>query len=547
MSHTHHHGHHHGHVHRHGPNGEWHSHDHGDRPHHHEPGDHAIGRLSPTRLWTPKVHRIGRRGFLTELGRKSFALAIVGLGAAACSGDDDTATAPDPTSAPDPTATTAPDPTATAAPEEAEQEPMADEAIEALRWSQVSLGFVSAYVLVRGSEAAVVDTGNPGSADDIGSALQTLGVGWDEVRHVILTHSHGDHVGGLSEVLGEAPTAITYAGEGDIDAIRAPNPLTAVGDGDEVLGLQVIETPGHTPGSISVLDTGIGLLVAGDALNTDDAGTVVTGPNPRFTPDMDTANESVAKLASSSSRVWRSATATPSSRVPTTRSSTSRSAERWVVRLIDGRRVSRLTVVGRRLGYTGASDQPHRPDLGQPPLASTRVLAHQLGSDAPPHRGARPDLVISTGDMVIDDPDEADTRAFARAQFDRLPCPWLVVPGNHDVGDGPPTPWQDQPVTEERVRAFIDTWGMDRFVHDIEGWRLVGINGLLLGSGLAAMETAQDQWLEQALGSAGGRRLAVFAHKPLYNHHPTEPDTIMNTPGAAVAAPWSSSDATASN
>ena len=302
MSHTHHHGH----VHRHGPDGEWHSHAHGGHDHHHHgPEAHAVGRLSPGRLWTPKVHRIGRRGFLTQLGRKTFALAVVGLGAAACSGDDDDAAAvPDPTTASDPT-TPPPDPTATPAPddepapaEEPDEEPTTPaEQAEALRWSQVSLGFVSAYVLVRGAEAAVVDTGNPGSSDDIGAALQTLGVGWSEVRHVILTHSHGDHVGGLDGVLAEAPTAMTYAGAGDIDAIRAPNPLTAVGDGDEVLGLQVIETPGHTPGSISVLDTGIGLLVAGDALNTDDAGTTVTGPNPSFTPDMGTANESVAKLA----------------------------------------------------------------------------------------------------------------------------------------------------------------------------------------------------------------------------------------------------------
>ena len=266
-------------------------------------GGHHVGRLSATGLWTPRVHRIGRRGFLTELGRRSFALAIVGVGVAACAGDDDdVAGAPDPTAA-EPTATPPPEPTPAPASPEAEATPteqgeeQAPAAQAALRWSQVSLGFVSAYVLVRGSEAAVVDTGTPGSAADIGAALQTLGVGWDEVRHVILTHSHGDHVGGLGEVLGEAPTAMTYAGEGDIDAISSPNPLTAVGDGDEVLGLEVIETPGHTPGSISVLDTGIGLLVAGDALNTDAAGTTVTGPNPDFSSDMVTANASVAKLA----------------------------------------------------------------------------------------------------------------------------------------------------------------------------------------------------------------------------------------------------------
>ena len=152
------------------------------------------------------------------------------------------------------------------------------------------------------------------------------------------------------------------------------------------------------------------------------------------------------------------------------------------------------------------------------------------------HIGAlAPDLVISTGDMVIDDPDEADTRAFARERFDRLPCPWLVVPGNHDVGDGPPTPWQDQPVTAERVEAFVDTWGMDRFVHDIDGWRLVGINGLLLGSGLDALEQNQDEWLEDTLAGADGRRLAIFAHKPFYTERPDEPDTIMNVPIAARA------------
>ena len=150
------------------------------------------------------------------------------------------------------------------------------------------------------------------------------------------------------------------------------------------------------------------------------------------------------------------------------------------------------------------------------------------------HIGAlAPDLVISTGDLVIDDPDEADTRAFARARFDRLPCPWLVVPGNHDVGDGPPTPWQDQPVTAARVEAFVDTWGMDRFVHDIDGWRLVGINGLLLGSGVHHLETEQDDWLEETLAGADGRRIALFAHKPFFITTPDEADTIMNVPGSA--------------
>ena len=40
-------------------------------------------------------------------------------------------------------------------------------------------------------------------------------------------------------------------------------------DGDDVFGLTIVTTPGHTPGSISVLDKASGLLVAGDAMGTN--------------------------------------------------------------------------------------------------------------------------------------------------------------------------------------------------------------------------------------------------------------------------------------
>ena len=69
-----------------------------------------------------------------------------------------------------------------------------------------------------------------------------------------------------------------------------------MGDGDQVFGLDIIETPGHTPGHISVLDSVGGIFVAGDAINGANGG--VIGPNERFTPDMDLANQSVAKIAS---------------------------------------------------------------------------------------------------------------------------------------------------------------------------------------------------------------------------------------------------------
>src|SRR5918996_2167723 len=87
---------------------------------------------------------------------------------------------------------------------------------EALR---VNLGFVNAYVLIRGKEAAVVDTGTPNNATKIADVVRTAGLGWDAVRHVILTHYHPDHAGSATDVAGLAPRATFWAGAPDIPQI----------------------------------------------------------------------------------------------------------------------------------------------------------------------------------------------------------------------------------------------------------------------------------------------------------------------------------------
>ena len=71
--------------------------------------------------------------------------------------------------------------------------------------------------------------------------------------------------------------------------------MRPVTDDEEVFGLQVIDTPGHTPGHIAVFDTGSRVLVAGDALTSTIDG--LLGPMSEFTVDMPKAEESVRKLA----------------------------------------------------------------------------------------------------------------------------------------------------------------------------------------------------------------------------------------------------------
>lgn len=225
---------------------------------------------------------ISRRGFLYDLGKGTLALAVLGLAACTEAGDSSGSGS---TSA-EPEATTTP------RPQTGRSNPPSN---AGSAWERVNFGFVSAYIVVRDGEAAVVDTGVEDGEAAIEAGLTSLGVDWTAVGHVIITHRHGDHQGSLPAVLGLAADATGYAGAGDLAAITSPRPLVSVGDGDTVFDLEIIETPGHTPGHICVLSADAGLLIAGDALNGDGAG--VIGANPQFTSDMAVANLSVKKLA----------------------------------------------------------------------------------------------------------------------------------------------------------------------------------------------------------------------------------------------------------
>lgn len=134
-----------------------------------------------------------------------------------------------------------------------------------------------------------------------------------------------------------------------------------------------------------------------------------------------------------------------------------------------------------------------------------------------------PDLVVNTGDLAVDGPDHDDDLAYAAELHARIPVPWLAIPGNHDIGDNPDPgrPAPKQPVTEAAIARFRGLFGDDRFVHDCDGWRLVGLNSLLFNSGLDA-EAGQWTFLEDALASAGDRRAALFLHKPLFAADPAE-------------------------
>jgi 3',5'-cyclic AMP phosphodiesterase CpdA len=133
----------------------------------------------------------------------------------------------------------------------------------------------------------------------------------------------------------------------------------------------------------------------------------------------------------------------------------------------------------------------------------------------------RPDLVIHTGDVTVDGAAIEDDLSHASGLMRELGVRSLAVPGNHDVGDAV---HPRQPVTGERLARWRRYFGPDRWIEDVAGWRLVGIDAMLLGSG-EAEEAEQTAWLAAMMVEAGDRPTAWFLHKPLFLDDPAEDDT----------------------
>ena len=137
----------------------------------------------------------------------------------------------------------------------------------------------------------------------------------------------------------------------------------------------------------------------------------------------------------------------------------------------------------------------------------------------------RPDLVVNSGDLAWDAPTNPDDFEFARELHDALASPCRPLPGNHDVGDNPTKlgPAPAAPVTEQSLQAFRSRFGEDRWRFEAAGWCFVGLNSMVMNTGLAS-EAEQFDWLASQLSGAGGRPVALFLHKPLFLNAPDDPE-----------------------
>jgi glyoxylase-like metal-dependent hydrolase (beta-lactamase superfamily II) len=179
-----------------------------------------------------------------------------------------------------------------------------------------------AYLLRRGADAVLVDTGIAGQGDAVAAALADWGLTRKALTHVLLTHWHPDHAGSAAE-LGAWPNTQIWAHRSEASVLRGdsegtwpsltpaeeqlyaqiadtiPNAAPVrvdreLADGDhlEDLGARVIHTPGHTDGSIAFHFQDAGILFTGDVATAYD-GQVILGP---FSTDRSAAKQSFRKF-----------------------------------------------------------------------------------------------------------------------------------------------------------------------------------------------------------------------------------------------------------
>jgi len=139
------------------------------------------------------------------------------------------------------------------------------------------------YVIL-GEEIILIDTGRPGQGKGILNDLKSMDIEPHDVKHILITHHDVDHIGGLA-FLQQATGAKIWASKEDIPYIYGEKSRPGIkklisvimrikkpenidhypGDG-KIGDIEVISTPGHTPGHVCLLYKDV--LFIGDLFRT---------------------------------------------------------------------------------------------------------------------------------------------------------------------------------------------------------------------------------------------------------------------------------------
>ena len=161
-------------------------------------------------------------------------------------------------------------------------------------------GIVKAFILYDEQSTVLIDAGfNEADTDRIVEKLRKIGREPSDLTMCILTHYHGDHVGGLPKLRSIASFPVVSHAD-DVEKIESSFDVKVdrtVADGEElpeVGGLRIIHMPGHSPGSIAIYNQWTKSLAVGDTIVS--AGEHLVVSPPFLCSDSAQAVESVRRL-----------------------------------------------------------------------------------------------------------------------------------------------------------------------------------------------------------------------------------------------------------
>ena len=192
----------------------------------------------------------------------------------------------------------------------------------------LNLGLANVYLLEGRGGLALIDAGGQGALRTLQQQLRGTRFRPSDISHLLVTHGHFDHVGGLAEIQAETGATVwahpldapIIRGDAPVirpeprllgrfdrwvgQLIKGPQPPAPVhrelGSGEDLselrAGLEVVHLPGHSAGQVGFWLPEARLLLGGDVL-THFVPWQLTLPLAAYTADMAEAKRSVLKVA----------------------------------------------------------------------------------------------------------------------------------------------------------------------------------------------------------------------------------------------------------
>ncbi len=158
------------------------------------------------------------------------------------------------------------------------------------------------YILSCEGGLILIDVGfTPVCIRNIEKELIAMGKAWDDIKLILITHAHGDHIANLPKILDLTGRPEVMLGEGDTEMLREETGVDAdmgfeQGDAiDACGGIEMINVPGHSDGNLTFYLKSEKAMIVGDTIFGDEEGTLYTPP-AKYSKDAERAAREILRL-----------------------------------------------------------------------------------------------------------------------------------------------------------------------------------------------------------------------------------------------------------